>query len=162
MVTVRAAVEAAGFTGSAAQTMTGIVIAESGGNAWAYNPNRLTGDKSYGLAQINMIDSLGPARRQQYGLSSNDSLFDPTVNLGVAWIMSNHGTYWMDWSTYKRGEHLSHVNDVSTQITQTPRMARPIQTLLGLIRQPMRLYGLSLASGLATLANLLPILPPVQ
>lgn len=46
----------------------------------AYNGNRSTGDKSYGLWQINMIDSMGPSRRASIGISNNEELFDPVIN----------------------------------------------------------------------------------
>lgn len=46
-----------------------------------------TGDLSYGLWQINMIDDLGPARRKQFGLTSNDDLLDPRVNARAALIL---------------------------------------------------------------------------
>ena len=85
--------------------MTAIALAESGGRSDAYNPNRSTGDKSYGLWQINMIDKLGPDRRQKYGLATNEELFDPEKNLEVAYDMSGGGTNFGPWSTWKRGEH---------------------------------------------------------
>jgi hypothetical protein len=99
-------IKQAGFTGAAANTMYGIVMAESGGNAVAHNTNAGTGDNSYGLAQINMLGNLGPARLAQYGLSSADQLFDPLTNLKVAYKMSGGGTHFGDWSTYNSGAYL--------------------------------------------------------
>ena len=46
-----------------------------------------TGDLSYGLWQINMIDTLGPARLKQFGIKSNDDLLDPRVNARAAIIL---------------------------------------------------------------------------
>ena len=63
-------------------------MAESGGNPNAFNGNSNTGDKSYGLYQINMIGNLGPARLKQYNLKSNDDLFNPEVNIRVMIKMS--------------------------------------------------------------------------
>ena len=90
----------AGFQGSALDTAYAIAMAESGGNAKAFNGNSKTGDKSYGLFQINLIGALGPERRKQYGLSSDDSLYDPVTNARVAFQMSNGGKNWSPWSTY--------------------------------------------------------------
>ena len=46
----------AGFPEEKIPTIVGIARAESGGNPLALNPNRATGDESYGLMQVNMID----------------------------------------------------------------------------------------------------------
>ena len=71
----------AGFQGNDANIMAAISMAESGGNPLAHNPNASTGDNSYGLTQVNMLGTLGPARLKQFGLKSNDQLFDPNINL---------------------------------------------------------------------------------
>ncbi len=77
----------AGFPAETATKMTAIAIKESGGNPAAYNG---TGpDNSYGLFQINMIGNLGPARRQQFGLSDNSELFDPLTNAKAAYAIWN-------------------------------------------------------------------------
>lgn len=106
----------AGFTGNAASTMYGIVMAESGGNAHALNDNPNTGDLSYGLAQINMIGPMGPERLQQYHLSSNSDLFDPLTNLKVAYALSNHGHDFTPWSTYKSGAYQSYMGQPGAQV----------------------------------------------
>src|SRR5436309_1930739 len=73
----------AGFPPATATQMTAIAIKESGGNTTAFNG---TGpDQSYGLWQINMIGNLGPARLQQFGIASNDALFDPLTNAQAAY-----------------------------------------------------------------------------
>lgn len=87
----------AGFKGDALKTAYGIVMRESGGRADAYNPNRSTGDDSYGWFQVNMLGDLGPARRQQYGLKSNKDLLDPLTNAKVAYRMSKGGTDFGAW-----------------------------------------------------------------
>lgn len=109
-------IEQAGFTGQAAQTMYAIVMAESGGNAYAHNGNAGTGDDSYGLAQINMIGSLGPERLKQYGLSSADALYDPLTNLKVAYALSNHGTDFSPWTTYTRGTYKQFLGQSGAQV----------------------------------------------
>lgn len=52
---------------------------ESGYNPFAYNPNRSTGDDSYGLWQINMLGKMGADRSNALGINSYKELFDPYV-----------------------------------------------------------------------------------
>lgn len=77
----------AGFDAREAEVMTAIAMRESAGNPMAHNPDRSTGDNSYGLWQINMIDSLGPQRRKGYGLTRNEDLFDPATNARAAYLL---------------------------------------------------------------------------
>lgn len=95
----------AGLSGEQLKTAWAVGMAESGGNPNAFNGNANTGDKSYGLFQINMIGKLGPARLKQYNLSSNDDLFNPEVNIAVMIKMSGNCTNWQPWSAYKNGSH---------------------------------------------------------
>jgi len=94
---LKAILELAGFKGDALKIAWAVVMKESTGRPYSHNKNRKTGDNSYGLFQINMIDSLGPARRKQFDLSSNDALFDPLTNAKIAYHMSNKGTNWSAW-----------------------------------------------------------------
>ena len=87
----------AGFKGEALKIAWAIAMKESTGRPYSHNKNRKTGDNSYGLFQINMIDSLGPARRKQFNLSSNEMLFDPLVNAKIAYHMSAKGKNWSAW-----------------------------------------------------------------
>lgn len=75
-----------------------IAFAESGGNPRAHN-NRPP-DDSYGLWQINMLGNLGPSRRQQFGITSNDQLFDPATNAKAMVAISGGGKNWKPWTTY--------------------------------------------------------------
>jgi hypothetical protein len=95
----------AGFTGDAANTMYGIVMAESGGNANAHNGNAGTGDNSYGLAQINMLGSMGEARLKQFGLAAYNDLYDPLTNLKVAYALSDGGRNFTPWTTFTSGAY---------------------------------------------------------
>lgn len=101
----------AGFRGGGLKMAYAIAMAESAGNAKAHNGNSGTGDNSYGLFQINMLGSMGPARRKQYGLSSNEDLFDPLTNAKIAFKMSNGGKNWTPWSTYNRGDYMKYYGD---------------------------------------------------
>lgn len=71
--------------------MVNIAKRESGLNPFAHNPDRSTGDNSYGLFQINMIDEpgyqLGQERLQQFadlGVRNYEDLKDPWKNAQAA------------------------------------------------------------------------------
>jgi hypothetical protein len=87
-----------GFRGERLREAWGTAMKESTGRPRSHNDNRSTGDNSYGLFQINMIDSLGPARLEQYGLESNKDLFNPLTNAKIAFQMSNKGKNWSGWN----------------------------------------------------------------
>lgn len=92
----------AGFRGQALIDVVAIAGRESSYNPAAFNGNRATGDKSYGLMQINMIDTLGPARLRQFGIGSAEDLFDPQTNLNAAFMMyQQRGGSLYDWGNYK-------------------------------------------------------------
>jgi len=79
------------------RTAWAVAMKESTGDPLARNGNRGTGDSSYGLFQINMIDSLGVARRGQFGLATDDELFDPVRNAEIAFELSRGGTDFGPW-----------------------------------------------------------------
>jgi hypothetical protein len=100
--------------------MTAIGMAESSGNAGAHNPNRSTGDNSYGLWQINMIDDLGPARRAKYGLRSDNDLKDPETNARVmADILKGSGL--SAWGAYTDRRYLQYMNEARRAYAQLKR-----------------------------------------
>lgn len=86
-----------------ADVMAAIALAESGGRPEAHNPVRP--DDSYGLWQINMIDSLGPDRRAKFGLSSNRDLFDPLTNAKAAVAIAAGGKNKTPWTTFTSGAY---------------------------------------------------------
>jgi hypothetical protein len=73
-----------GFPEDKIPLMVKIAGRESGFNPRAHNPNAATGDNSYGLFQINMLGAMGPERRRQFGINSNEDLFDPLTNARAA------------------------------------------------------------------------------
>jgi murein DD-endopeptidase MepM/ murein hydrolase activator NlpD len=79
-----AAARAAGFQGEDLIRMTAVGMAESSGNPGAVNNNPATGDLSYGAWQVNMIGNMGPQRRRQFGLASNNDLLELGTNARVA------------------------------------------------------------------------------
>lgn len=89
--------QAVGFKGQALKYAWAVAMKESHGNALSYNGNRKTGDHSYGLFQINMIDNLGPSRREKLGLAYNAQLLNPVVNAKAAYYMSGGGKDWSAW-----------------------------------------------------------------
>lgn len=100
--------QSAGFSRQEIPVMVAIAMAESGGRATAHNDNRNTGDDSYGLWQINMIDDLGPERRRQFGISTNQSLFDPGTNARAARAVKNSQGFGA-WSVYRNGAYRSYL-----------------------------------------------------
>jgi len=100
----------AGFTGEGLKMAWAIAMRESGGKPSAFNGNAGTGDKSYGLFQINMLGNLGPARLKELGLKSNEDLLDPLTNAKAAFKMSKGGTDFGAWAVgpnaYRRSASL--------------------------------------------------------
>ena len=95
----------AGFRGEALITMVAISLSEAGEGSNAFNGNAGSGDKSYGYWQINMLGSLGPARRKQWGLKNDEELFDPDVNARAAFSLGGGGKTFQPWSDYKNGRY---------------------------------------------------------
>jgi Lysozyme like domain len=87
---------AAGLTGvTTLQIATAIALAESGGNTQAVSS---TGD--YGVWQINYNShrNLGYSQTQ---------LLDPSINARAMATISQNGTNWNPWTTYKTGAYQS-------------------------------------------------------
>jgi len=89
--------EAVGFEGQELKEAWAIAKKESNGRPLAFNGNTLTGDNSYGIFQINMINTLGDDRREKFDLDHNADLFNPVVNAQIAYHMSNGGEVWRAW-----------------------------------------------------------------
>jgi hypothetical protein len=119
--------QGAGFSGNDAQTMAAIIKAESSGNQYAHNTNRATGDNSYGLSQINMIDTLGPARRKQFGLKSNEQLLDPQTNLRAAKQVKDSSGFGA-WTTFKSGTYKQFLPEIQKTAAGLPNNPPTTQT----------------------------------
>lgn len=89
--------ELVGFNGKDLKEAWAIAKKESNGRPLAFNGNVETGDNSYGIFQINMIESLGPARRDKFELKTNSDLFNPIKNAEIAYHMSKGGKDWSAW-----------------------------------------------------------------
>lgn len=107
----------AGWRGKDAQTAVAIAFAESRGDSMATN---FAGkDYSFGLWQINMKDNLGPERRQQFGITSNEQLFDPATNAKAAYIIYKQaGNRFTDWSTYNDAKFTLYLNGAVFAVKQ--------------------------------------------
>ncbi len=104
-----------GFDKEKIPTMTAIALAESGGRPKAFNPRGL--DKSYGLFQVNMYGGLGPARMKQFGLKSEQELFDPATNVRAAkGILGSQGLG--AWSVYKSGKYKEFLPQAQQAVQQ--------------------------------------------
>ena len=97
-----------GFSPEISPIMAAIGLAESGGNPYAHNPNASTGDNSYGLLQVNMLGRMGPERRREFGITSNEALFDPLTNVRAAKkIYDSQGLN--AWSVFRSGKYKDHL-----------------------------------------------------
>jgi hypothetical protein len=86
-----------GFKGKDLVVAWAVAKKESNGRPLAFNGNHKTGDSSYGMFQINMIDNLGPDRREKFDLETNAELFNPVKNAEIAYYMTNGGEDWSSW-----------------------------------------------------------------
>jgi hypothetical protein len=58
-----------------------------------------------------MLGALGPERRHEFHLHSNDELFDPDENAKAAWAISGHGKSFQPWSTYTDGAYRKYLDE---------------------------------------------------
>ena len=106
--------------------MTAIALAESGGKSGAHNTKYP--DNSYGLWQINMLDEpgymLGEERRKQFGLKSNDELFNPVTNAKAAYaILKQQG--FGAWSVYTNRSYEQFL-PAAKKAAAGPRTSSPV------------------------------------
>ena len=84
---------AVGFEGTALKTAWAVATVESNGRPMALNDNKSTGDKSYGIFQIN--DSW-------QGVTNTNFLFDPSINIRMAYnIFKSWGYNFHAWTCGK-------------------------------------------------------------
>lgn len=109
----------AGASRSEAVRLAAIAMAESGGHIGAHNP--VPPDNSYGLWQINMLGDMGPSRRREYGIRSNNALFDPLTNARAALkVLRSQG--WGAWSTYSNGAYEQFIPHAQQAIEHAPNV----------------------------------------
>lgn len=111
--------------------MVAIAMAESGGDPNAHNDDASTGDDSYGLWQINMIDlpnyKLGEERRNQFGIKSNEELKKPEVNVKAA-KMILQGSGLSAWSTYQGERYNQYIDAAKSTFETQKKTAAPDNT----------------------------------
>lgn len=141
---------AAGFRGQ--DLITGVAISkrESGWNSGAYNPDRSTGDDSYGLFQINMLGKLGESRRPWFGISRNEDLYDPMTNISAAKKlydsgMSSKGDGWYHWGGYKgmAGNYNTNMAEAAQIVNSLDLSGDPMMgtSAIGGSRNPVSVNG---------------------
>lgn len=119
----------AGFKGQALTTAVAIALAESSGNPAAHNRNASTGDDSYGLWQINMLGSLGPARRKLFDISDNNALLQANQNADAAFkIYQQSANSFSAWSTYKSNAYKSKLAQAQKGVTDNGGAAVSVGT----------------------------------
>lgn len=119
---IAVAARAGGFPQSEVPIAVAIALAESGGRPNAHNAT--PPDDSYGLWQINMLGSLGPARRAEFQLTSNTQLFDPVTNARAAYaIRRKQG--WIAWSVYTNGKYRQHLPSTQRFANSIPLLPIP-------------------------------------
>ena len=94
---LRSILNKVGFTGKNLEMAMAIAFYESTLRPYALNKS----SNCYGLFQINMTGSMGKVRREKYGLTRNEDLYNPIINASIAFKMSNGGTDWSAWTTEK-------------------------------------------------------------
>lgn len=154
-----------------------IGLGESGGNAFAHN--KIPPDDSYGVWQINMLGSLGPARREQFGIKENKELFDPTVNVRAAKIVfTEAGNSFRPWSVYTSGSWIRHrakamnakpeplpegenwVGDLIPDVPDIPNPLDEIRDVFGFITDPdnWKRVGLFIGGGVLLIVALIAVM----
>lgn len=103
MLVVLSAAHAAGFRGDKLIVIVSLAGRESTFTPTAFNGNSATGDLSYGLWQINMIGSMGPANRTRFGITTNEQLYDPYVAARAARVLydASAAIPFFAWGPYK-------------------------------------------------------------
>jgi len=92
----------AGFRGQDLVKIVAIAGRESSWRTGAYNPDRSTGDDSYGLTQINMLGQMGTNRLRSFGISKPEDLYDPEVNMRAARVLfQSNSVPFYHWGPYK-------------------------------------------------------------
>lgn len=82
----------------------------------AYNDNPGTGDKSYGIWQINMIEDLRESRMREYSLTREEELYDLKKNAECMAIIRQqsidwgHRSEWQQWGAFTDGSYTRHMD----------------------------------------------------
>lgn len=103
---------ASGGVSAWAVAMGAIALRESRGIPTAFNGNSTTGDRSYGLVQINMLDKDVAAALNAGVLKGKQeaALLDAATNAAAAWQLTNHSATNMNlaWYIYRNDGTYKH------------------------------------------------------
>jgi hypothetical protein len=102
----------AGFAGNDLVTAVAVALAESGGNARAYNPEKQAGTPdgkgSYGLWQIYL---------NAHPEFTNQDLYDPQTNANAAYSVYSKAGGFFPWSTYNSGAYQAQLGVATSQLS---------------------------------------------
>lgn len=96
------------------QTCLAIAWGESKWYSEALNDNPDSGDKSYGIWQINMIGRLREPRLKLYNITRDEELYDLKKNAECMGIIRQQSidwgwNEWQQWGAYTNGSYLRHM-----------------------------------------------------
>ena len=112
-----------GLSDRDAVIMTAISLAESAGIPDNTNFNRQSGDQSYGLWQINMIDELGPARAKDLKIKNYEELLDAETNSrAMRYVLQRQG--FGAWSVFRNGSYRQYLPDAERALIQLRKSNR--------------------------------------
>lgn len=138
----------AGWTGD--NLVIAIAVAHAESSFDTQDHNSTPPDDSYGLWQINMIGSMGPQRRAQYGLKANTDLYEPATNARVAHAIQSGGSGWNQWTTYTSGAYQTYMNGAKQAVQGVDLNNQLDATLSG----GLTAGGSGIASGLESTGQL--------
>ena len=111
-------------------TMVAIALAESGGDPTidtvksGSDPDKKN-EFSLGLWQINMLGRMGEERRKQFGISSNEELYDPVVNAKAALAILNSSGF-SAWGAYTNNSYKNYLPAAQASFEKV-KGTKPIQ-----------------------------------
>jgi lysozyme-like protein len=151
----------AGFKGNDLNIAVAVALAESGGNTEAHNHSGK--DNSYGLWQINMYGSMGPARQRQFHLATYADLFQPDVNARAAKAIHSSQGWDKGWTTYKSGKYKQYMDKASNVTPAEPsddignQIADKVQALNPVtgVSEAINSFGSTLFKGLTNVSGII-------
>jgi hypothetical protein len=114
----------AGFPSVVAVTMTAIALRESDGDPNAFNGDTATGDRSYGLLQINCLE-LGALALTLFGIQDEKELLDPNKNAHAGFVLWNRSNKNLDVAWYitrpvYKAKYESHLPAAQSAALESP------------------------------------------
>jgi len=107
------AITALGGNSSQAATLAAIGTAESSLDLTVLNNTPATGDYSIGIWQVNYYGDLLAGRTAAYGSPEALATGGLAKQAVAAWGISNRGTSFTPWSTYKSGAYAAYLHGYS-------------------------------------------------